>query len=163
LRSPGKWTPYYTTTLAGLEQRAYNRVSDRNGQYYSAGQYGRFFFGEAGHQFLIGASYLGAATDKNRYDYDGWQALARFDFKLPYNFTLSPYASFGQEYYNGPATALETRDRRDDRRILGTDLTYAINDAWSLEFGYQYRNTDSTSNLYTYDQHVARMGVAWSF
>jgi len=65
--------------------------------------------------------------------------------------------------YKGPATALETRDRKDERLRVGADLSYAINEAWSIEVSYYYANTFSTCNLYKYDQHVISLGVAWKF
>ena len=58
---------------------------------------------------------------------------------------------------------LETSDREDDRLRAGLDLTYAINESWSVETGYYYTNNDSNSELYKYDQHVANLGLAWNF
>ena len=148
---------------AGLDSRAYNESHNRNGAFGRAGGYARFLFGDAGHEFVIGAGYVGASAQRVEYVYDGWQGLARFSFKLPYGFTLSPSVSFTQELYKGPGTALETRYRQDDRLRVGADLTYAINEAWSIEAAYHYTNTHSTCNLYKYDQHMISLGVAWKF
>lgn len=150
-------------TAANVEARDYSRSSDRNGAYGSAGEYARFFFGQAGHSLMIGASYIGGGAKEKDYRYDGWQGSARFSFNLPRGFTASPYVSFGQEFYRGPATSLETRDRRDDRWRTGFDLAYDLNDSWSVEAGYAYSDNDSRSELYTYDQHAVSMGVAWKF
>lgn len=150
-------------TAANLDKRDYSRNSDRNGAYGSVGEYARFFFGQAGHSFMIGASYFGGGAKEKDYRYDGWQGSARFSFNLPRGFTASPFVSFGQEYYKGPATSLETRDRKDDRWRAGLDLAYDLNDSWSLEAQYAYSDNDSRSELYTYDQHVVSMGVAWKF
>lgn len=150
-------------TAANLDWRDYSRGSGRNGAYGSIGEYARFFFGEAGHEFVLGASYLYGGADEKDYRYDGWQGTARFTFKLPRDVTASPFVSFGQEFYKGPATALETRKRKDERWRTGLDLAYAINESWSIEASYAYTDNDSRSSLYTYDQHVVSMGVAWKF
>ena len=147
----------------GIDQRVYSRDSDRNGVYGWAGQYARLFFGQANHEFTLGARYLGAATDKKDYGYNGWEGSARFLFKLPYGFEVGPFASFTQEFYAGPATALETRDRQDDRWRLGSTFTYRINEAWAVEASYQYTDNQSRSDLYDYDQNLVTLGVAWTF
>ena len=84
-------------------------------------------------------------------------------FKLPYGFELSPSLSFTQEYYKGPATALESAKRRDERLRVGLGLTYRISEAWSVEVGYQYSRNHSTSALYRYEQHFVNSGIVWSF
>ena len=150
-------------SVGNLDWRAYNRSSGRNGVYGSAGQFVRFIFGDGGHQFLIGGRYLGASADNHNYNYNGWQAAASFNLKLTSKFTVSPNVSYGEELYNGPATALETIRRKDKRWRAGIDLTYAINERWNIEAGYQYVDTKSTSNLYKYDQHVTRLGVSRVF
>ena len=150
-------------TRAGIDQRAYSIDNYRNGQYWQIGQYVRFLFGEQNHEFVVGGRYTGGAADRNNYSYDGWEGSLRFGFKLPHQFELAPFVSFAQEYYKGPATALETKDRRDDRLRVGTTLTYNINEAWSVEASYQYTDTYSTSSLYKYNQHIISTGIAWSF
>ncbi|MDL2279709.1 tetratricopeptide repeat protein [Desulfovibrio sp. OttesenSCG-928-G11] len=153
----------HLVSAANLDWRDYSRSDDRNGFYGSIGEYARFFFGEAGHEFMLGASYIYGGANETDYQYDGWQGTARFTFKLPYDFTASPFVSFGQEFFRGPATVLENRDRRDDRWRTGLDLSYAINQSWSIEASYAYTDNDSKSPLYTYDQHLISMGLAWKF
>jgi opacity protein-like surface antigen len=148
---------------AAIESRVYNESYLRNGAFGRAGGYARFIFGEAGHEFTVGGGYVGASAQWTNFKYDGWQGLARFSFKLPHGFTLSPSVSFTQELYKGPATALETRNRKDERLRVGADISYAINEAWSIEAAYHYTNTFSTCNLYKYDQHMVSLGVAWKF
>ena len=147
----------------GIDQRFYNQDDDRDGVYGYIGEYARFFFGEAQHEFMFGARYVGGAADRNDYSYNGWEGMAGFLFKLPYGFELTPSVSFTQEFYNGPATGLETKDRQDDRWRVGTGLTYRINEEWSIETSYYYTDNNSESNLYDYDRHMVTMGVAWSF
>ena len=150
-------------TRAAVDHRIYSKDSARNGTYGWLGEYVRFFFGAANHEFIAGVRYLAASADRGDYSHDGWEASARFLFKLPYGFELGPFASFTQEKYNGPATVLESTNRKDSRWRLGTSLTYRINEAWSVECRYQYTRNDSRSNLYDYDQHLVTTGVAWSF
>ena len=146
-----------------FERRNYSGNDDRAGNFGRVGGYARFLFGEAGHEFLFGGGYLGASADNSNYSYDGWQSLARFSFRLPNGFTISPQVSFTQEFYDGPGTALETEKRRDDRLRIGADLAYAINEVWNVEAAYYYMNSNSTSNLYKYDQHVISLGVSRKF
>jgi len=150
-------------TRAAIDRRSYSDDSKRNGVYGWLGGYARFFFGTSNHEFIAGVRYLGASADRSDYSYDGWEASARFLFKLPYGFELGPFASITQEFYDGPATALESAKRKDSRWRVGTSLTYRIDEAWSIECRYQYTSNNSRSNLYDYDQHFITTGVAWSF
>jgi hypothetical protein len=157
-------TPWFhLITSAGLDKRTYNRTHDYNGVYGYMGEYARVFLGEKGHTLLVGARYMGASADKSDYSYNGWEGLVHLDIKLPYDLTFSPEVSFGQISYNGRATALETRDRKDDRLSAGADITWAITPAWSLEAGYRHINNDSRSALYEYDRHAVNIGMAWKF
>ena len=146
-----------------LEQRIYNRSEGRNGVFSRFGGYARYIFGDAGHEFIFGAGYLGASAKNRDYAFDGLQGLARFVFKLQNGFTLSPGVSFTEELYEGPGTALETRPRRDDRLRIGADASYALTESWSIEASYFFTNTHSTCNLYKNDQHVGSVGAAWKF
>jgi len=147
----------------GLERREYSRDYLRDGLYGSAGLFGRVFFGADKHELLFGGRYLGADANRRDFSYDGWEATARMLFKLPYGFELSPSLSYTEEYYNGPATILEAKDRRDERFRAGLGLTYRINEAWALEAGYQYTDNHSNSALYKYEQHYVNTGIVWSF
>ena len=148
---------------AGLEGRKYTSNHLRDGIYGFAGLYSRIFFGADNHELLFGGRYLGANADKNDYGYNGWEGTVRFLFKLPHGFELAPFVSYTQEFYKGPATALEEEKRHDNRLRAGLGLTYRINDAWSVEIGYQYSRNHSTSALYCYDQHFVNTGIVWSF
>ena len=147
----------------GVELRDYNQTRDNNGTYWTAGEYARFFFGEKNHEFMIGGRYLGADANNNNYSYNAWEASALFNFKLPYGFQLTPSISYGEEYYKGPATSLETEKRKDERLRTGLGLAYAIDENWSIETSYQYTNNNSRSSIYDYDQHLTSLGVSWSF
>lgn len=148
---------------ANVDQRAYSQDSKRNGVYGSAGEYVRLFFGDANHEVLFGAAYLGGAADNEDYSYNGWEGTLRATFKLPYSFEFAPFTSFAQEWYNGPATALETEDRYDERWRIGATLTYRITEAWSAEVMYQFTTNDSRSQIYEYDQNLVTLGMAWNF
>ena len=154
---------FYLITDAAFERREYSGSDDRDGNFGRVGAYGRFILGDSGHEFLIGGGYLSASANNNNYGYDGWHALARFSFKLPNGLLISPLVSFSQESYGGPATALETENRRDDRWRMGVELAYALSSAWIIEAAYYYTNVSSTSGLHTFDQHVINLGVARTF
>lgn len=146
-----------------VEWRDYPGNTQRNGSYYTAGQYVRLFFGEANHEVLVGGRYVGATADQTDYSYDGWETSARVAIKLPHGFELIPQVSYGAEYYKGPATALETKKRNDERLRTGLGMTYQLSENWSLETAWQYTNNISSSKLYEYDQHLFTMGAAWTF
>jgi hypothetical protein len=148
---------------AGLERRSHGQNRDRDGNFTRAGGFARFIFGEARHDFLIGGGYRGMSANIARHSYDGWHTTARFNFRLPHGFTVSPQLSYSHERYNGPATALETRNRRDGRWRIGTDLSYMIDDSWSIHASYHYTSRYSTSNLFGYDQHSFGLGMIWRF
>jgi tetratricopeptide (TPR) repeat protein len=147
----------------GIDRRIYSQDSGHNGLYGWIGEYARFFFGADNHEFILGGRLMGASANDSDYGYKGWEANARFIFKLPYGFEFSPFASYAREKYNGPATALEIEDRRDERLRLGGGLTCRIDEAWSVELLYQYSRNHSISNLYEYEQHYISSGLAWSF
>ncbi|MDR1777649.1 MAG: surface lipoprotein assembly modifier [Desulfovibrio sp.] len=148
---------------AGLDSRTYSESKERNGGYGWIGEYLRFFFGQDNHEFIVGGRFLGAATNRDDYSYEGWEGSARFLFKLPHGVELAPFASWTQEYYHGPATILETENRFDNRWRLGASATWRLDEAWALELAYQYTSNDSASPLYDYTQHLVTAGVSWSF
>ena len=122
-----------------------------------------FFFGRENHEFIIGARYIGAWAKKKDYGYDGWEGSAKTVFKLPCDFELSPFLAYTQEYYRGPATALESSKREDRWWRAGSMVTYRFNEAWPAEVMYQYMSNDSRSGLYGYTQNLVSAGVAWNF
>ena len=157
-------TSYMNLIIKGsLDWRGYSRDHTRDGLYGSAGLYGRVFFGAGSHEALLGGRYLGANADREDYGYNGWEAPVRITFKLPRGFELASSVSYTREFYKGPATALEKEKRLDDRLRAGLGLTYHVNEAWSLEAGYQYSRNHSTSALYCYGQHFVNTGIIWSF
>ncbi|MDR2364525.1 MAG: porin family protein, partial [Zoogloeaceae bacterium] len=150
-------------TRGNVDKRAYSRDPDRDGSYGALGQYARFFFGANHHEFLAGGRYLAASADREDYSYQGWEASARFLFKLPRGFELAPFAAYTREKYDGPATVLERKDRADKRLRLGSGLTWRVNESWALEASYQHTVNRSTSDLYDYRQHYVNIGAVWSF
>ncbi|MDR1242916.1 MAG: surface lipoprotein assembly modifier [Deltaproteobacteria bacterium] len=154
---------FHLISKGGIDRRVYSRDFRRNGVYGWIGEYARFFFGADNHEFLVGGRFLGASAGRSDYGYTGWEGTIRLLFKLPHGLEFAPFASYTRENYNGPATILEIRDRRDERLRLGGALTWRIDEAWSLECNYQYGKNNSTSDLYDHKQHYVSMGVAWSF
>lgn len=150
-------------TRGGMDKRTYSRDDNRDGVYYWVGEYLRLFAGERNHEIILGVRYLGGVADHGDYSYDGWEGSLGLTLKLPYQFEFSPFISYTQEFYHGPATILESKDREDDRLRTGANLVYHINDDWDAELMYQYTNNDSNSPLYDYDQHLVTTGVVWKF
>ena len=150
-------------TRASLENRSYEDTPERDGHSYSVGENIRLYFGENNHSVTVGGRFYGSRTESDVYSYDGQEVSASINFKLPYGFELSPYASFAKDRYNKPATVLETRNRVDESWTVGGILTYRIDNNWSVDVGHQYTDKYSTSELYKYDQNVTTVGVSWSF
>lgn len=151
------------TTAAGWDSRIYSDSPTRNGGYAWAGEYLTFFFGESRHELTIGARALWGRANLDRLSYEGFEASARLNFKLPYRVEISPFASLAQEFYHGPATALEIDNRWDSRWRVGVSAHWHFTERWSLEATYMYSDNWSSSPLYDYDQHLVSMGVAWEF
>ena len=155
---------WHLITRGTLDARAYSRDGDRNGAYWTLGQYVRRYFGESNHEIMVGLSYVGGNTPETAdYCYTGLEASARVVLKLPRGFELAPFVSFEKDWYNGPATALETTNRLDQKWRTGATLTWRVTDAWSVETSYQYTHNNSESPLYRFDQSLVSLGVAWSF
>ncbi len=150
-------------TRANLDWRDYSEHRSYDGWYASVGQYLRLFVGDGGHNITAGGRYLGGTAHDSVNSYDGFEASINFMIVLPFDIRVSPFVSYGGEYFHGPATALEEDYRQDHRLRAGINVDIPISDAWSIELGYQYMNNLSNSELYTYDQHVANAGIAWSF
>ncbi|MBO4312931.1 MAG: DUF560 domain-containing protein [Desulfovibrio sp.] len=150
-------------TSAGLDSRKYSEAEERNGCYGWAGEYVRLLIGEGGHAFTAGGRILWGANNVPDYRYTGWEGSARLLVRLPHDVELAPFASLTQEFYNGPATALEMDKRIDTRWRVGAAVTWHVNDAWALEASYAYTNNDSNCPLYDYNQHLVMTGVSWSF
>ncbi len=154
---------FHLITNATYTHRAYSDNSLYNGWYSSAGQYARIFMGDAGHNFTFGGRYIGANAEKSNYSYDGFEVSADLTFILPYNLRLSTFFAYGEEYYHGVASALETENRKDTRIRTGASLMIPLSEAWEIVFGYQYTKNDSNSALYTYDQHIGTFAISWKF
>ncbi len=150
-------------TRASIDWRDYSEHRDYDGWYGSVGQYVRVFVGDGGHNITLGGRYLGGTAYDAVNSYDGFEASINFMIILPLDIRLTPFVSYGGEYFHGPATTLEEDYRQDHRLRAGINIDIPISESWSIELGYQYMNNLSNSELYTYDQHVANAGISWSF
>ena len=147
----------------GVELRDYSGNRQRNGPYWNVGQYGRVFFGKDNHEFMLGGRYAGSSVTQNNFSYNGWEGMARFTFKLPYKLELVPQVTYGEDYYKGPATTLETEKRQDERWRTSLGLNWRFAENWCVETSWQYTDNKSNSQLNQYDQHLFSSGIAWSF
>ncbi|MCL1890375.1 MAG: surface lipoprotein assembly modifier [Desulfovibrionaceae bacterium] len=145
------------------DERDYSRVSSHNGLYGWAGGYLRGFLGEDNHELIGGIRYLRGSADDRKYSHSGWEGSLGCLFKFSNGLDLAPSVSVVREYYEGPATILETEDREDDRFRAGLTLTYRLSESWAIESGYQYTRNSSNSALYKYEQHFVNAGLVWSF
>lgn len=100
---------------------------------------------------------------ENDLSYTGWEASLRL-FLYPWpELELSPFVTYHQENYDGPATVLDTDNRRDRQWRTGASLTWNFKSDQALEAGYQYVANDSNSALHDYQQHMVNMGMVWKF
>ncbi len=151
-------------TKANLDSRTYSNNESYNGWYGSVGQYVRFFFGHEGSNVTLGARYLGGTAEENAYSYDGFEASLKFTFLLPYHdISISPFINYGGEYFHGPGSSLEEEHRHEHRLTAGLSVVIPLDDAWSVELGYQYVRNYSNSELYDYEQHITNVGLSWAF
>ena len=150
-------------TRAGIEHRTYSETPERNGHMFTVGESVRFYFGEANHSITLGGRLYGARSEFEVYSYNGMEASASLNLKLPYGFEVSPYAVYAKDKYEKPATVLETKLREDEFWSVGGAVSYRIDKNWSVDVGHQYTEKHSTSEMYKYDQHVTTVGLSWSF
>jgi hypothetical protein len=146
-----------------LDYRDYVRDGTYSGLYSQIGQYARWYFGSKKNEFLLGGRYIKGDADADSHSYNAWELSASLRLKPTEKLDITPNLSYIKESYNGPATALEPEDRKDERLKLGLDLLYRVNDKVSLEFFYSYTDNSSNSALYDYDRHMFSAGFAWNF
>ena len=150
-------------TRASVENRDYSAGGQRNGVYWSAGQFIRILQGDANHELLVGARLLGGEASFSDYSYNGWEGSGRVVVHFPLRIDFSPSVQYKEEIYRGPATAFEDKDRVDKQWRFGAMLSWSFLEDMSLDTGYQYVATDSTSGLYEFDQHITTLGLNWRF
>ncbi|GHV30996.1 hypothetical protein FACS1894167_12690 [Synergistales bacterium] len=149
-------------TRAGLERREYVRQDERVGSYGYIGEYGRWMIGGGENELNFGVRYIFGNADYGNYSYNAMEGLLGFRFKTK-RFELLPTVRYIRENYGGPATVLETKDRSDNRWIIGLSLVYPINEQLNFETSYSYTDNDSESPFYKYDRHMINLGWVWNF
>ncbi|GHV55982.1 hypothetical protein FACS1894216_19410 [Synergistales bacterium] len=152
---------FQVMTRAGVERREYVRQDERAGTYGYIGEYGRWAIG-GGNEFNLGARYIFGRADLNRFSYNALEGQLGFRFKME-RFELLPTVRYVRENYDGPATALEGKDRTDTRWIINPALVYPINERVNFEASYSYTDNDSESPFYKYDRHMINLGWVWNF
>ncbi|CAK7070264.1 MAG: hypothetical protein DELT_01838 [Desulfovibrio sp.] len=146
-----------------IEDRTYTVTDMRDGSYWTVSQFARVLFGERNHELLAGVTLQGNEPDVRAYKYLAVEPMVRLVLKFPYDVSFSPFVAFREENYKGPATGLETRDRRDKQWKSGASLAWDITDYLTIDATYQYINNNSNSALYEYTQHYSSMGITVKF
>jgi hypothetical protein len=148
---------------ATFDKRDYSVSRVRNGWYWSLAEYARVFVGESNHEILLGVSLTGNDPNVQAYRYLGVEPSLRLVCKLPKDVSFSPFISYKEENYDGPATGLETRDRRDKQWRAGASLAWDIRKDLTIDLNFQYVDNDSNSALYTYKQNMISSGITFKF
>ncbi len=147
----------------GLERR------DDHGAYGRSGAYGwgapgvRLFFGEAGHSAMLSVKGYASDTEVSRYSMRGLEPTLGVSFNLPWRSELAASLAWHTEDYKGPATTLDSSGRLDEQWRAAVFVTHNFKDNLRLEAGWQYTDNHSNSDLYTYNQHLVVLGLAYAF
>jgi len=84
--------------------------------------------------------------------------MNQLDLKASLAYRVSTYP---QVVAPPPLVATPARDDKRLRAELG--LAYQLNNTWELQARYQYSDTDSTNNLYTYQANIYTLSLGASF
>ncbi|MDR2892597.1 MAG: hypothetical protein LBV80_05885 [Deltaproteobacteria bacterium] len=147
----------------GIEHREDIAVRDRSGTYAWGGPYARWFFGEAKHSLMAGVKGYMSATDERRYSFSGIEPGVFLFLNLPWETELILSGAWHNEDYKGGATILDDAKRKDTQWRASAMVIKQIAESVQLEMGWQYTNNNSSSDLYTYDQHLLTLGLAFTF
>ncbi|MDR2869109.1 MAG: hypothetical protein LBV04_01530 [Deferribacteraceae bacterium] len=150
------------TTAATLDSRASDTVDERQGMYWSLGEFVRVLFGDRVVDMTAGLRLRGASTDLALYDYTGWELSLRTLFYVK-QFELTPSLAYRIDSYDGISSFLDTEDREDKQLRTGISGRWRFYEDWSTELSYMYTKNDSNSVLYDYTQHLITLSAAMFF
>lgn len=146
-----------------LEARDYDGRTDRDGSYVALEETLKRLLGDDRRCSLaLGGVVFLEDTKDEVWSNDGWEANLAGECRLPWRVSASVRVRYRDTDYD-EAGALELEPRRD-RQWQGTmGASKAIGKRWSLDAAYQYTDTDSTFDLYTYTRNTITLGMTVSF
>lgn len=147
----------------GYEQRYYTDSPGNDGLYYSLGENLRLSFLNGDQNLTIGVKFAQRKADSPMYSNLSGEGSLRMDFNAPFEFLISPFASYRQEWYEGPGTALELNKRVDGQVRAGVSLTKYFEKYFFADLAYQYTKNFSNSAIYRYDQHTVTLSMGAQF
>ena len=155
-------------TKAGVDTRVYMEQDNKDGNYWYAGTYLRYLWGDnSTNSIMFGARAIGAGTREQQYSYEGFEALLRVSFSPTEKLDIAPFIAYREQIYHDPATQLSNvlgEDNRYDQVFLaGLYFTWHWTEYLATELGWQYTNNNSNSDFYRYDQHQINLGMVFSF
>lgn len=147
----------------GYEERYYTDSPGNNGLYYSLGESLRLSFLNGDQNLTIGVKFSQRKADSLMYSNLSGEGSLRMDLSAPLGFTVSPFASYRQDWYDGPGTALELNKRVDGQVRAGFSLTKDFEKYFFADLTYQYTKNFSNSPIYRYDQHTVTLSIGAQF
>lgn len=147
----------------GVEHREDLDLREKSGLYAWGGPYGRYFFGDEGHNIMLGAKVYGADAEKTQWNFTGFEPSVNVFLYLPFETDLVLSGAWHHEAYDGPATILDGSRRVDKQWRVAALGIKKLTDNLQLEVGWQYTDNKSNSDLYVYEQHLLTVGLALSF
>ena len=149
-------------TKAVGEYRFYNVSTDKDGLFWSLGEYARYFFSGLGHEVTVGGKISSMDTGDKRSNYFSWELSLRGGIRIA-DLHFDPFVSYREDKYRTPAIILDSEKRSDKQWKAGLAVAYDFNSRFGAELSYQYANNDSNSVMYVYEQHLMSMNVTWKF
>lgn len=148
---------------AGYEQRFYTDSPGNDGFYYYVGESLRIAFLNNTQNIMIGLQFSQRVAESDMFSNLGGEGFLRGSFSVPWDVIIAPYASYRQEWYAGPGSALEFVNRVDGQIRAGLSVTKYIAKNYFVGLHYQYIKNLSNSPIYRYDQHTATISVGYQF
>ena len=147
----------WMTSLQG-ELRDYAELTDRSGQFASAGETLRYAFGRGRHALSAGVSISHDFTRADVYEYTGVTGLLGLDVGLGPRLKLYGLVSYSDSEYEG-REVLAPRDRTDRAWQATVGLSATLWRKWGLDLRHQYTDNDSTFDLYKYERNLTTIGT----
>ena len=155
-------------TRAGVDVRTYMENDDRDGNYWYAGTYLRYLWGDTqSNSVMLGGRALGAGARETQYSYEGWEGMLRLNISPVERLDIAPFVAYREQYYHEAATRVSNvmgeDNRHDQTWMTGVFMTWHWTENLATEVGWQYNKNNSNSEFYQYDQHQVNLGMVFSF